>query len=645
MRIWILCLLAASLSGAEWSPALSMKLKTVTGVIPSPDGKSVIWLETKAVIEAEKSEMLTHVHFARIDGSGRRQLTQGDKSANAAEWAPDSKSIFFASDRSGKRNYFRIPVEGGEAEKLTDWKGTLGSFKVSPDGRYLAFTATEEDKDLEKRRKEKLDFRVVGTKPPRQNLWVLDLKEAGAAPKPMLQGAFHVAAFDWSPDGKFVAVDRRSSSEPNESYSADVVEIEISSKLLKTIAATSLYESDPVYSPDGRYIAMQRRQKRSSHDAERITLYTRATGELRDLAATPNDNPTVAGWAPDSKSLVVFEPKGTRSAMYRMPIDGPLQTLYLPQTGVIAGIRMNEKGTHFGFPAQSLDKPVEAFVMAAGGAPVQVSAANSGLELPPVPKSEIIRWKGKDGLDVEGILTYPANYQAGTIVPLILNIHGGPSGVFSESFIGAGGLYPIATFAAKGYAVLRPNPRGSTAYGAAFRNKVDQDWGGLDYQDIQLGVDQVIAMGVANPDKMCVMGWSYGGYMTAWTVTQTTRYRCAAVGAGITNHVSMYGTQDIPMVYEDYFGGPPWEQLAVYQKSSPMNYIQNVKTPTLILHGENDPRVPPTQGYEFRRGLERQKVPVKMIVYPRTLHGPNEPKFTQNIMEQHLDWAAAYLKP
>lgn len=209
-------------------------------------------------------------------------------------------------------------------------------------------------------------------------------------------------------------------------------------------------------------------------------------------------------------------------------------------------------------------------------------------------KSEVITWKGKDGLPIEGILTYPANHKPGAKAPLILNIHGGPSGVFSESFIGSGGLYPIATFAAKGFAVLRPNPRGSTAYGAAFRNRVDQDWGGLDYQDIQLGVDQVISMGVADAHRMCVMGWSYGGYMTAWTVTQTSRFQRAAIGAGITNHVSIYGTQDIPAVYEDYFGGPPWEKLEVYQKSSPMNFIQNVKTPTLILHGENDPRVPPT---------------------------------------------------
>ena len=639
----LVCCLASSFA-AEWSPALSMKVKSVSTVIPSPDGKSVIWLETRAVIETEKSEMLTHLWFAKVDGTARRQLTQGEKGVNAPAWAPDGKSVFFASDRSGKRQLYRLPVEGGEAEKLTDWKGALGSYLVSPDANSIAFAASEEDKDLEKRKKEKLDFRVIGDNPPRQSLWVLDLKVIATPPKSLLKGDFHIAGFDWSPDGQFIAVDRRKTSEPNEAYSADVIEIEVATANVKTIAATNQFESEPIYSPDGRFIAIQRRQKRSSHDAERVTLFTRSSGELRDLAATPNDSPQLAGWLPDSKGLVIFEAKGTRTAIYRLPIDGPVASLYAPKSGVIAGVRMNATGSHFGFPSQSLDKPVEAFVMANRGSPVQVSAANSGLDLPAAPKSEVITWKGKDGLPIEGILTYPANYQAGTRVPMILNIHGGPSGVFSETFVGAPGLYPIATFASKGFAVLRPNPRGSTAYGAAFRNKVDQDWGGLDFQDIELGVDRVIAMGIADAAKMCVMGWSYGGYMTAWTVTQTTRYKCGSVGAGITNHVSMYGTQDIPAVYEDYFGGPPWGKEAVYAKSSPMNFVKNVKTPTLILHGENDPRVPTSQGFEFHTALKRLGVPTKMVVYPRTQHGPNEPKFTQNVMEQNLGWAETYLK-
>ena len=644
MRVTLLLMLSMAAWTAEWSPSLSMKLKSIAEVIPSPDGKSVIWLETKAVIETEKSEMLTQIHFALVDGSGRRQLTQGDKSATAPAWAPDGKSIFFVSERSGKRNLYRLPVEGGEAEKLTDWKGVLGQYRVSPDGRFVAFTATEEDKELEKRRKEKLDFRVIGATPPRQSLWLFELKENAAAPKNLLKGEFHVASFDWSPDGKQIVLDRRVSSEPNEAYSADIMELEVASGVTKLIAATSLFEAQPQYSPDGRFIAFERRAKKSSHDAEIMALFTRATAETRDLVATPNANPGVAGWAADSKSLLIFEAKGTRNALYRLPLDGPLETVYAPRIGVFGNVRMNASGTHFGFPVQSVDQPVEAFVMALGGTPVQVSAANRGLELPPVAKSEVVSWKGKDGLTIEGILTYPANYAAGVKAPLILNIHGGPSGVFNESFIGAGGLYPIATFAAKGFAVLRPNPRGSTAYGADFRNRVNQDWGGLDYQDIMLGVDKVIAMGVADAEKMCVMGWSYGGYMTAWTVTQTTRFRCAAMGAGITNHVSMYGTEDIPAVYEDYFGGPPWEQISAYQRSSPMNFIQYVKTPTLILHGENDARVPTSQGYEFHTALKRRGVPVKMIVYPRTQHGPNEPKFTQNVMEQNLSWAESYLK-
>lgn len=645
MRVVTLLLLATALSAADWSPALSMKLKTIGEVIPSPDGKSVVWTQTQAVMDGEKSEFLTQIHAAGADGSGRRQLTQGEKSANAPAWAPDGKSIFFLSDRSGKRNLYRLPLGGGEAEKLTDWKGTLGAYRLSPDGKRVAFSGAEEDKDLEKRRKEKLDYKVIGGNPPRQQLWLMDLATPGSAPRALLKGDFHVMAFDWSPDGQQIVVERRTSSEPNEAYSADVIEIEVATGNQKTIAATQAFESDPMYSPDGRYIAFQRRAKRSSHDVERVALFTRATGEIRDLAATPNDNPSVAGWAPDSRSLFVYEPKGTRSVLLSLPIDGPVKAIYAPTAGVFQQVRANATGTHFGFPAQSTDRPVEAFVMPLGGSAVQVSAANTNLDLPPVGRTEVLTWKGKDGLPIEGVLTYPNNYQPGTKVPLILNIHGGPAGAFSENFVGASGLYPIATFAAKGYAVLRPNPRGSTAYGAAFRNKVDQDWGGLDYQDILAGVDLVIAKGIANPEKMCVMGWSYGGYMTAWTVTQTTRFRCAVIGAGITNHVSMYGTQDIPNVYEDYFGGPPWEKMAVYLKSSPMQFIENVKTPTLILHGEADPRVPTSQGHEFHRALQRRGVETKMIVYPRMPHGPTEPKFTQHIMEQNLGWAEKFLAP
>jgi dipeptidyl aminopeptidase/acylaminoacyl peptidase len=254
----------------------------------------------------------------------------------------------------------------------------------------------------------------------------------------------------------------------------------------------------------------------------------------------------------------------------------------------------------------------------------------------------VIRWKGKDGVDVEGLLTYPVNYQAGKKVPLILVIHGGPAGNFNESFIGTG-LYPIAAFANKGYAVLRANIRGSVGYGQKFRSSNFTDWGGGDYQDLMTGVDSVIARGVADPNRLAVMGWSYGGYMTSWVITQTNRFKCAAIGAGLTNLVSMWGTNDIPSVMDEYFGGSPWDAAQAYAKSSPLNFVKNVKTPTLILHGEVDPRVPVSQGYEMYHSLKRLGVETKMVVYPRTEHGPKEPKFVLDILERHLAWAESHL--
>jgi dipeptidyl aminopeptidase/acylaminoacyl peptidase len=198
-------------------------------------------------------------------------------------------------------------------------------------------------------------------------------------------------------------------------------------------------------------------------------------------------------------------------------------------------------------------------------------------------------------------------------------------------------------FAARGYAILRPNPRGSGGYGKTFRFANVNDWGGKDYGDIMAGVDHVIAMGVADPDRMAVMGWSYGGFMTSWIVTQTARFRAAVVGAGVTNLWSFTGTADIPGFLPDYFEGEPWEAFENYRKHSPMSYVKGVRTPTLILHGAADERVPTSQGYEFYSALKRQGADVRMVVYPRTPHSPQEPKFIQDLMQRHLDWVERYI--
>ena len=229
--------------------------------------------------------------------------------------------------------------------------------------------------------------------------------------------------------------------------------------------------------------------------------------------------------------------------------------------------------------------------------------------------------RAPDGLEIEGLLTYPIGYEKGRRYPLVVVIHGGPSGVFSQSYIAARGLYPVAAFAAEGWAVLRCNIRGSSGYGKAFRLANYRDWGGKDYRDLMAGVDKVIAMGVADPDRLGVMGWSYGGFMTSWVITQTKRFKAASVGAGVTNLMSFSGTTDIPDFILSYFGAEFWQDPEVIRKHSAMFNIKGATTPTLIQHGEQDVRVPVGQGYELYSALKRQGTVVKMVVYPRQPHG------------------------
>jgi dipeptidyl aminopeptidase/acylaminoacyl peptidase len=222
-------------------------------------------------------------------------------------------------------------------------------------------------------------------------------------------------------------------------------------------------------------------------------------------------------------------------------------------------------------------------------------------------------------------------------------VHGGPAGVYTQTYTAAGSIYPIQALAQQGYAVLRPNPRGSSGYGAEFRRGNINDWGFGDYEDDQSGVDKVIAMGIAHPDSLIICGWSYGGYMTSFTVTRTKRFKAASVGAGVTDLVSFTGTSDILSFLPSYFGGEFWDRQAAYIKHSAVFNVKGVTTPTQVIHGLSDVRVPTSQGYEFYHALRRQGCPTEMIVYPRTPHGPQEPKFIQDIGQRMIAWFNLHL--
>ena len=625
-----------------------MKVKSVTAPVPSPDGNLTAWTETRPVMDAEKSESLTQVFLAHSDGSGRLQLTRGEKSSNAPAFAADSASVFFVSDRSGRRNIYRIAIDGGEAEQITNWSGTLGTYTVSPNGKWIAFTAREADTGDDRAKREKLDFRVLDENPRNQSLWVVAVEPDAQDKRPVKKvaaGTYHIGAFDWSPDSRRIAYEARPTPDADDGRKSDIYEVQVESGDVRPVAATSASESQPKYSGDGHYLAYVRSNQSARRiDGNRIVLLALANARARELPASPDESPSLVGWS--GNRMIFSEGRGTRSVLYAMPVDGMPAAIFQPARGTFgAAIALNRAGTHAGMAIQSTAEPVEGYVMEMSRLkPVPVSAANVDLPKQPIGETKVIRWKSsKDGRDIEGLLTLPVNYQQGKKVPLILNIHGGPAGAFSETFIGASGLYPIASFAARGWAVLRANPRGSTNYGVTFRSSNVDDWGGGDYADLMTGVDAVIQMGVADPNRLAVMGWSYGGYMTNWVVSQTNRFKCAATGAGLSNLISMWGTNDIPSVLDDYFMGTWYEQPERYIRMSPLAHIGNAKTPTLILHGEADIRVPTSQGYEMYNALKRVGVPTEMVVYPRTPHGPQEPKFVLDIMHRHIEWVAKYL--
>jgi dipeptidyl aminopeptidase/acylaminoacyl peptidase len=421
--------------------------------------------------------------------------------------------------------------------------------------------------------------------------------------------------------------------------------VNVATANVSALANTPAAEDSPLFSPDGKSIAIT-----VSDNPPRwaqsgvIQIFSTSGGQPKSLAASFDGQPSVAGWSADSNRIYFSEAKGTGTQLYVIDVGANRIDEIKSTLSVLGGFSLNRSGTTFGFIRQTSDTPAEVFVSSVNDfAPVQISRVNADLKLPAIGRTELIRWKSKDGRDVEGLLTYPVGYQTGQRVPLILNIHGGPAGVFLQTFLGGRGVYPLATFSSRGYAILRPNPRGSSGYGVEFRRANTKDWGFGDYQDLMTGVDRVIEMGVADPDRLGVMGWSYGGFMTSWVVTQTNRFKAASAGAPVTNLMSFNGTADIPAFIPDYFGGQFWEVLDLYQKHSPMFNVKTVTTPTMIQHGEADVRVPISQGYEFYNALKVKGVPTRMLVLPRQPHGPTEPKMQLAAMNANLEWFEKYI--
>lgn len=641
---------AKELDTSIWSPELSIMYDTLAGSAVSPDGSVVAYGLRTAVTEGDKSEYNTQIHVVYVADGERLQFTRGDASASSPAFSPDGQWLTFLSKRGDKTQVWGMRLRGGEAQALTEAENGVASYQWSPDGTHIAFLMRDPDtKEEKKAKKEKRDVILVDQNYKYNHLYVSALakdEDGKREPRRLTEGNFHITGFDWSPDGKAIAVSHRPDPTLNTGFmESDLSLVDVASGDRDELVTRPGTDSSPLFSPDGKWIAFSSSGGQPEPiGLSDIWLISADGGKPKLLAYTHDRRASPEAWAPDGKSIYVQQSVGTLRQIQAVPVKGKKTRTVTEAIGPIANIAYSADGRTVAFSMETPDINEDLYVSPLNEwRPKQITKLHEGKPQPHMGRTELLTWKSFDGLEIEGLLTYPVDYKEGSKVPLILNVHGGPAGVFTQWFTGGSSIYNIQYFAQNGFAVLRPNPRGSTGYGKAFRYANFQDWGYGDFEDLMSGVDKVIAMGVGDPDKLCLMGWSYGGYMTSFAVTRTDRFKAASMGAGLPNLISMTTTTDIPDYLVGHMGGEFWDDYETYEKHSAMYHIKKVVTPTQVIHGANDLRVPFDQGLEFYTALKRRGVPTEMIVYPRTPHGPREPKFVMDVSPRILAWFQAHL--
>ncbi|NIR73186.1 prolyl oligopeptidase family serine peptidase [candidate division KSB1 bacterium] len=634
-----------------------IKFKRVSDPAVSPDGRLIAYTISTPIMDKETSEYLTHIWVVSSDGKRNQQFTRGDESCANPSFSPDGRYFAFTTARGedGKNQIWVLSLKGGEAEQITQAEDGVNAYAWSPDGKRIAYTMNDPETELEKdRKKAKLDMKVLDTNYKYAHLYTITVDKdvnGDREVQRLTSGNFHIGSlfgtrpFDWSPDGRIIAFEHRINPKIDEWPTTDISTVPSDSGAVTPLVTFSGADMMPRYSPDGKWLACVS-DGGNPRWAFAIDIYIVPAkgGEPQKLAETPDRFPRLIGWSDDSKEVLFAETDQTSRRVFVLPRNGTPPEMFTLGRGNFINASLSQDGETLAFIHETTDTPSEVHVTSTGTFdPKKLTNIHSDYPKFRMGKTEAITWTSKDGLEIEGLLTYPVNHVLDRLHPLILQIHGGPAGVFTETYTARSSGYPIQAFAQQGYAVLRANPRGSSGYGKEFRFANYNDWGFGDYDDLIAGVNKVVGLGVAHPDSLCVMGWSYGGYMTSFIVTKSNRFKAASVGAGVTNLFSFAGTADIPSFLPDYFGGEPWDRLDTYMKHSAMFQIQDVTIPTQIIHGEEDERVPISQGHELYNALKRQGCPTEMIVYPRTSHGVREPKFIQDIGERVIAWFNRHL--
>jgi dipeptidyl aminopeptidase/acylaminoacyl peptidase len=622
-----------------------LNIKSLGGVQISPDGNRVVYTVSEA--DFDQDAYVTHLWLADAATGTTLQLTRGNKSANGPRWSPDGKWIAFTSPRVNDRSQiFAISPDGGEAIPLTKAETAVGGFDWSRDGRTIAFAAPEPQTEAQKDRKEHLgDFEVVRRDYQHNHLWTIDVEEAMRTPQGGSQRTkgrdFNVGSASWSPDGKTIAFSATINPDLINGSTSDIYLLTLENDRVRKIVSQPGSDGGPQWSPDGRQIVFSSamgRERSFAHNS-RLAVVSVEGGTPRSITDGFDENPSIIQW--NDQGIYFSALQRTAGHLFRVdPASGKFARVSAPDDLMAGGISLSQDGRRLAFSAGSPASMPEVFISdVAAFSPRKLTDMTAQAKDFVLGTREVITWKSKDGAEIEGVLIKPANFDASRRYPLLCIIHGGPTGIDRPILLASDiRYYPSDIWAARGALVLKVNYRGSAGYGEKFRMLNVRNLGVGDAWDVISGVDHLVAKGWVDPSRVGSMGWSQGGYISAFLTTSSDRFKAISVGAGISNWATYYYNTDITPFTINYLGDDPADDPEIYRKTSPMSYIMQAKTPTLIQHGENDRRVPIPNAYELRQGLEDRGVPATMIVYKGFGHGITKPRAMRAVMQHNLGW-------
>lgn len=626
----------------------SMDMISVGGAIISPDGSRVFF--SKSELNWDENKRDTKYYMIPAEGGEAFQFI-GEAGGSSFQFSPDGKYITLARSVDDNRQIFWMRSGGGEAVQLTEHKNSVGSYKWSDDSKRIFFTASEpRSEEDEKEHKAGDDIIFVDEGPNGQNegswgnLWMFDV-ESKTETK-ITDEEFIFGGFDISPDGDRVVFSARYSNRRNDGYKNEIYIINVSDKLKTRLTNNNAPEGGMLWAPDGRTFAYTAADdKEWMNRNTKIYIMDPNTKTHRLLSGKFEGSISGLNWTPDSRYIIFNGQQETNSNVFKMNVStGDFEKLTNIE-GSLRASSFSKDRMKMVYSFSDFDTPSDIYVSNVDNFyPVRLTDANPWVKTDLLlATGKVIKWKSRDDFEIVGLLHLPAGYIEGTRIPLILNIHGGPAGSFQNSFRSSYHVY-----AGLGYASLSPNVRGSSGFTDKLRegNTVAKGDGiGLgDYWDLMNGVDYLIEEGIVDPDRMGLKGWSYGGILGGWTITQTDRFKAASIGAGVYDWSAEYGPGFNHDVRLWHIGGTPWDNAEAWRNQSAITHVKNVTTATILIHGQEDPTDTEQQSMMYFTAIKDiGKAPVRYIKAPREPHGFREPRHQRIRDIEEIRWIQKYI--